>query len=87
MAYLIVRRKDDNIVEWAGNDEYATWQDVAGDPVTHFTIAEADNTWGLPSDGFDYGGRDKITYDGDLPDGFEAGVNVLNGSEGSYSWA
>ena len=54
MAYLIVRRKDDNIVEWAGNDEYATWQDVAGDPVTHFTIAEADNSWGLPSDGFDY---------------------------------
>ena len=86
MAYLIVRRKDENIVEWAGNDEYATWQDVAGDPVTHFTIAEADNSWGLPSDGFDYGGRDKITID-TLPEGFEAGTSVLNGSEGSYSWA
>lgn len=89
MAYLIVRRKDDNIVEWIGHDSEGTWQDVANgeDPATHFTIAEAEAEWGLPENGFDYGGRDKITYDGNLPDGFEAGVSVLNGSEGSYSWA
>ena len=70
MAYLIVRRKDDNIVEWIGHDSEGTWQDVANgeDPATHFTIAEAEAEWGLPENGFDYGGRDKITYDGNLPD-------------------
>ena len=49
MAYLIVRRKDDNIVEWIGNDEYGTWQDVENgeDPVTHFTIAEAEAFMGI----------------------------------------
>ena len=63
------------------------WLANGEDPATHFTIAEAEAEWGLPENGFDYGGRDKITYDGNLPDGFEAGVSVLNGSEGSYSWA
>jgi|TARA_B100001564_G_C20258757_1_gene498299 hypothetical protein len=87
MAYLIVKRKEDNVVEWIGESEYCTWKDVAGaDPVTHFTIDEADNTWGLPSDGFDLAGREKITYDGNLPEGFSAGTSTLTGTEGSYTW-
>lgn len=89
MASLLVRRKDDNIIEWIGDDSYCTWQDVdnGGEAATHFTIAEATAEWGLPADGFDYGGRDKITYTGDLPENFESGANVLNGDEGNYTWA
>ena len=88
MAKLIVKRIDDNIVEWIGDDSYCTWEDKdnGGEAATHFTIAEANEDWGLPVNGFDYGGREKITYNGDLPDGFECGVTTLTGTEGSYTW-
>ena len=49
-------------------------------------LSEANEDWGLPINGFDYGGREKITYDGDLPDGFECGVTTLTGTEGNYTW-
>tara|TARA_B100000925_G_C21630394_1_gene312775 strand:- start:11 stop:274 length:264 start_codon:yes stop_codon:yes gene_type:complete len=87
MAYNLVRRKEDNVVEWFGHN--FTWvdKDNGGEAATHFTIAEETAEMKLPEAGFEYSSRDKITMDdADVPDDKEAGA-ILNGSEGSYSWA
>jgi hypothetical protein len=87
MAYNLVRRKEDNVVEWFGHN--FTWvdKDNGGEPATNFTIAEETVEMKLPEAGFEYSSRDKITMDdADVPDDKEAGA-ILNGSEGSYSWA
>ena len=87
MAYNLVRRKEDNVVEWFGHN--FTWvdKDNGGEPATNFTIAEETAEMMLPDAGFEYSSRDKITMDdADVPDDKEAGA-ILNGSEGSYSWA
>ena len=66
-----------------------TWvdKDNGGEAATHFTISEETAEMNLPTDGWDYIGRDKITMDdADVPENKEAGA-ILNGSDGSYSWA
>ena len=66
-----------------------TWvdKDNGGEAATHFTISEETAEMKLPTDGWDYIGRDKITMDdADVPEDKESGA-ILNGSEGSYTWA
>ena len=54
MAYNLVRRKEDNVVEWFGHN--FTWvdKDNGGEPATNFTIAEETAEMMLPEAGFEY---------------------------------
>ena len=86
MAYNLVRRKEDNVVEWFGHGYTWVDKDNGGEAATHFTIAEETAEMQLPTDGWDYIGRDKITMDdADVPEDKEAGA-ILNGSDGNYTW-
>jgi hypothetical protein len=87
MAYNLVRRKEDNVVEWFGHNYTWVDKDNGDDAATHFTISEEVPAMGLPTNGFDYIGRDKITLDdANVPDDKEPGA-VLNGTDGNYTWA
>lgn len=91
MAHNLVRQKTSNIIEWIG--EGFTFEDVATDgsgSATHFSIVERTDEWGLPANGWDYGSREPLTIaTGSLtiPEDFQSGTTVLNGSDGSYTWA
>ena len=69
------------------NTSLQKYKDNGGEAATHFTISEETAEMKLPTDGWDYIGRDKITMDdADVPEDKESGA-ILNGSEGSYTWA
>lgn len=83
MAELVVRRKDDFVVEYMGGNGAFV---AAGDD--HFTIDVADSSWGLPNPGWDNLNRDAISLDS-LPagfDGFVVGTSKLLGTDGNYTW-
>jgi len=83
MAELVVRRKDDFVVEYIGGN--GAFVDAGEE---HFTIDVADETWGLPNPGWDKENREAITLE-EVPagfDGFNSGTSKLLGTEGNYSW-
>lgn len=87
MAQNLVRRREDNVVEWFGSGFTFVDVDNGGEPATNFTIVEASASMQLPENGWDYIGREPIVMeDEDVPDTVEAGA-VLNGESGSYTWA
>ena len=78
MAYNLVRRKEDNVVEWFGHGYTWVDKDNGGEAATHFTISEETAEMNLPSDGWDYIGRDKITMDdADVPVDKQAGAILI----------
>jgi len=91
MAYNFVRIKGSNVIEYAA--EGFTFEDVATDGegnATHFSIVERVDEWNLPASGWDYGSREPLTIATGsitIPETFESGTTVLNGTDGSYTWA
>ena len=81
MAELVVRRKSDNVVEYVCG--IGSFVDADSE---HFTIDLAEDSWGLPQPGWPKSEMEGISLDS-IPDGFNAGSSVLNGSDGNYTWS
>jgi|TARA_B110000977_G_scaffold53542_1_gene72818 hypothetical protein len=82
MADLLVRRKEDFVIEWSRCAEEGSFT-AAGDD--HFTVDNATSDWGLPNPGWDNLSREGIAGE-TAPDGYQPGVSKLLGTAGNYTW-